>query len=461
MALTAPGKVCLGCGYASLSDVCATCSELKAMPLKFTSNSCRAANPTLRSPGTPSANGYARQVWIERGSQDENKVSNTSHNCKMLAEEASSSLGKLDGCVHVLARRSPNHSSSRGQPSHGVVVLQHTYRPTKSSRAPLGNLSQNRLQLPEDISTSQNCETPVSHPMRCDIFRTGNASQGGVVLHQAVGLFDLGDDSSPCLSDLSSPACNSDIFSPTCSHFFSPRSAGKMRWGSGGSGEVCSTASLTQSNYTEQGGAVSSDQIDPSAEKYTQLLLTGRACFKQRQYSMAAKKYNRAIANQPADAWGYICLGEVRYVTKRFKAALSMYLQASERAAPRSLVWGAAIASAFILLLRLDTVPRPSWWNDEDLLRLSQQVLEAGPNENSFLKMRGEVLGCGKWTCSKWEPGPRSPEQLHEAARCWERISEQAVASEHRVSAMRDAKNLLQAANSAARTASLARFESI
>ena len=46
-------------------------------------------------------------------------------------------------------------------------------------------------------------------------------------------------------------------------------------------------------------------------------------------------------------------------------------------------------------LVALPAYPRPSWWNDEELLRLSEEVLTVGDKEaraHSMVEMQAEAL---------------------------------------------------------------------
>ena len=62
--------------------------------------------------------------------------------------------------------------------------------------------------------------------------------------------------------------------------------------------------------------------------------------------------------------------------------------------------------------------PKPEWWTDEGLKALSLRVMAAGPSTFLAVVMRAEVLS--GWHRS-WEVGPRTTEELKEAARCSQR----------------------------------------
>ena len=69
-------------------------------------------------------------------------------------------------------------------------------------------------------------------------------------------------------------------------------------------------------------------------------------------------------------------------------------------------------------------VAKPEWWNDEGLKALSARVVRAAPDDVDANQMRAVVL-CR--LCDAWEAGPRSAEELKEAATHFER----AAALEH------------------------------
>ena len=63
-------------------------------------------------------------------------------------------------------------------------------------------------------------------------------------------------------------------------------------------------------------------------------------------------------------------------------------------------------------------VAKPEWWNDEGLKALSARVVRAAPDSVHAHQMRALVL---RGHCDAWEAGPRSVEQLREAATHFER----------------------------------------
>ena len=89
--------------------------------------------------------------------------------------------------------------------------------------------------------------------------------------------------------------------------------------------------------------------------------------------------------------------------------------------------WAEATAGAFDNLAREECaeVAKPEWWNDEGLKALSARVVRAAPdngraNDMRGVVLRGVVLG---GMDGAWQPGPRSPAELREAATHFERTA--------------------------------------
>jgi len=75
-----------------------------------------------------------------------------------------------------------------------------------------------------------------------------------------------------------------------------------------------------------------------------------------------------------------------------------------------------ATANAFLMLLRptCASLPKPAWWNDADLLALSEQALSVAPASYSAVQMRATVLSGVAWPGSKVG---HTPEQIAESCR--------------------------------------------
>ena len=84
--------------------------------------------------------------------------------------------------------------------------------------------------------------------------------------------------------------------------------------------------------------------------------------------------------------------------------------------------WAEATARAFAMLVQeaCAEVPKPEWWNDEELKALSARVVQVAPNDMHAHSMRGAVL-CGLH--HDWEVGHRSAGELEEAATHYDRAA--------------------------------------
>ena len=101
--------------------------------------------------------------------------------------------------------------------------------------------------------------------------------------------------------------------------------------------------------------------------------------------------------------------------------AAQRYLEAKERLSVGSELWARATACAFdsMRLKECAKVSKPERWNDEELKRLSARVVRAAPNQEAAHVMRALVLS--GLSGGAWEAGPRSAEELMEAAAHFER----------------------------------------
>ena len=85
-------------------------------------------------------------------------------------------------------------------------------------------------------------------------------------------------------------------------------------------------------------------------------------------------------------------------------------------------MWGQATAEAFTMLTQeaCAEVAKPEWWSDEELKALSARVVRAAPDDWRVSSMRAGVLSgqCG----GAWGAGPRSAEELKEAATYYDRV---------------------------------------
>ncbi|KAL3905246.1 MAG: hypothetical protein SGPRY_010980 [Prymnesium sp.] len=132
------------------------------------------------------------------------------------------------------------------------------------------------------------------------------------------------------------------------------------------------------------------------------------------------------------------------------------YLRTVERSSASFLEWAEQITAAYALISQ-DTirrlVPRPSWWEDDSLKAVSEQVLAARPDNALAWRMRGEVLCACLGGCS-WKFTPRTAAELHEAGRCFQRAAALGVdeAPADRETVVKQAVACLRAAQAQATT---------
>ena len=96
--------------------------------------------------------------------------------------------------------------------------------------------------------------------------------------------------------------------------------------------------------------------------------------------------------------------------------------QAKERYPAGSLAWAEVTAQAFSSLVQEECaeVAKPEWWSDEGLKALSARVVRAAPDDSEANQMRAVVL-LGQHHA--WDAGPRSAEELRQAATHYDRAA--------------------------------------
>ena len=162
-----------------------------------------------------------------------------------------------------------------------------------------------------------------------------------------------------------------------------------------------------------------------SGDPYRVALAKGLDYEEQGQLAKAAKKFRIAIELQPEMPSAYLNLAHCHARSSDFKKALSMYLQAADRYLHVDELWGVAISHAYLLMHTLgedSSVPKPSWWSDVQLLKVSEEAVAVSPGNVKSWLMRAQVLGGGDHCL--WSSGPvhRSPVHLREAAQCYLRL---------------------------------------
>ena len=134
-------------------------------------------------------------------------------------------------------------------------------------------------------------------------------------------------------------------------------------------------------------------------------------------------RLRESIKLRPTEPTAYFNLGAALKYSIYHVEAGQRYLAAKERYPEGSVMWGPATANAFDVLKQIacNEVAKPEWWNDEDLKVLSAQVVTAAPHDMTCHYMRAVVLS---GMSDAWKVGPRTAEELEEAAVHFEQAAE-------------------------------------
>ena len=141
-------------------------------------------------------------------------------------------------------------------------------------------------------------------------------------------------------------------------------------------------------------------------------------------FAKAAKLCRKAIKLDPKGPSAYGNLGDVLEASSDHRGAAQAFLQAKERHEQCNELgseWAQASTAAIqYLLVPAFGVPKPAWWNDDELLALTGRVVELLPDNIAVYVARAEVLRGGT---GQWEAAPRSAEQLREVCRIYKRAA--------------------------------------
>eukprot|EP00964_Phaeocystis_antarctica_P039637 scaffold22677_cov48-Phaeocystis_antarctica.AAC.1 len=172
---------------------------------------------------------------------------------------------------------------------------------------------------------------------------------------------------------------------------------------------------------TRDRGAAGPRIAAQTGDKYDELLSEGARHASKDDWRKAARTYREAIALKPEEPEAYANLGAALKNSGHDVEAAQRYLEAKERYPVGSVDWAEATAQAFRMLQleECDEVPKPGWWNDEELKALSARVLRAAPNGEAALDMRAMVLSGDDG--GAWAVGPRSAAEFKEAAAHFDR----------------------------------------
>ena len=165
-------------------------------------------------------------------------------------------------------------------------------------------------------------------------------------------------------------------------------------------------------------------------------LKQGYHFFTAHDYARAAKYFRRDIKANPDTPEGYLALAKTRCRSGDFKGSTEVRLEALQRCKVGSAEWAEILTNCIAGLSDQSgaEIPKPSWWNDTELLSLTKQVLaKAEANaENEPLALvwalhtRARVLANTHERLPGWSHGLRTPLQYIEAVKCYERAAQAA-----------------------------------
>jgi len=138
------------------------------------------------------------------------------------------------------------------------------------------------------------------------------------------------------------------------------------------------------------------------------------------QYLAASEEYLRMLAESMAAAHirASGCSAEADYHAARLQESLGDPRLLAEK-------WADAKVNAFEMYCNriCANVSKPEWWSDDELKKLSVQVIDRAPNSYLAHAMRAKVLAHPEGE-PVWEYGPRSIADLREAGKHFERAAE-------------------------------------
>jgi len=191
------------------------------------------------------------------------------------------------------------------------------------------------------------------------------------------------------------------------------------------------------------------NELTLSDSPYLVKLGKGRKLVEQNNYSKAVKEFRKAIAMEPerGEAYGDVALAYAR--SGEDVRALEHYLICIDRVCSGSEFWGSVVSSAFSLFMdpRCEKVPKPAWWNTNDLKQLSKEVVAADPGRPTSWVMRGRVLmgSQGKWVDS--DSAEPTREDFREAGRSYQRAAENIAVPSFKEATLHNARCAFQQAD--------------
>ena len=163
-------------------------------------------------------------------------------------------------------------------------------------------------------------------------------------------------------------------------------------------------------------------RAEQSGDAYAELAAEGVRYASKADYRKAAKAFREAITLRPDEPAAYFNLGAALNNSAHFVEAAQRFLEAKERCQVGSEGWAMGTAWVFASLVKEECaeVPKPEWWNDEELKALSASVVRVLPDDMLASNMRAVVL-YGREVA--WKVGPRSAAELREAATHFDRVA--------------------------------------
>lgn len=169
---------------------------------------------------------------------------------------------------------------------------------------------------------------------------------------------------------------------------------------------------------------------EPSYEAlYVKLGMMAQEMYKAGNYAHAAKLCRKAIKVWPKEPNAYETLGKVCAASADYRGAVQNSLlamlryESQARSKDRADMIVAVIG--YWYEPTCSDITMPPFWNDEDLLTLTAQILHVLPNSSAAYSVRAKVLSAvSEGQPSFLNEAVRSPEQLREACRCYKRAAE-------------------------------------
>ena len=133
--------------------------------------------------------------------------------------------------------------------------------------------------------------------------------------------------------------------------------------------------------------------LSADQKEYVELLREADELDSAGNYHGAFKVLREAIKLMPEEPGAYHNMGNALVDSNDSKGAARYFLLAEERCPTHGEDWATSIALACNELAMCPDAPRPSWWNDEDLLRLSAEAVAVrGAHDEWPLAMRASTL---------------------------------------------------------------------